>query len=191
MIQRRLTLFVIFLVVSALLWGGILSFTNPFDCQWPTTEELIAISGIPNSSVNIDSNDQSPTQLETEIALKIGRTGVSKTPFNPERDFIEHAVDGPPRIWQYTGGELIPTSEGILLEIMQSPVDMSEYFSGEFPRLFRFAILSSRTAQACVIVERDDSVGGMHYFYFWHFFRMGFGLGPWWRISEGGVLYGW
>ena len=191
MIRRRLKFFTIIVVIIVSLWCAILSFENSIDCAWPSTEELMATSGLPTSSVAIDLEDQGVAQLEMAVAHAIVRRGAFHFPFNPERDFIEHVIPRSPHVWQFKGSKIVPVNDSVLLRAMQSPVDWPAFLSGNYPRLFRFAVVHEEASHACVIVEIKEPVGGMYRFEFWYLFRLGFGLGRWWVVSQGRVLFGW
>ena len=191
MIRRWLKFLMVIVVSIVSLWGAILGFGNPFDCVWPSLDELMVASRLPELSVVIGLEDQAGTQLEAAVADSVSRRGASHIRFTPGRDFIEHALPRSPQVWRYEDGELVPVDENVARRAMQSPVDMAAFLSGDYPRIFRFAVLHAETAHACVIVEIEESAGGMNYFDFWYVFRPGFGLGPWWVVSEGGVFFGW
>ncbi len=190
MIPRWIKLLVIIAVSIVFLWGAILGFGSSFDCVWPSLDELMATSRLPASSLDIELEDRAAARLEAAVAHAIGRKGAFYIRFTPERDFIEHALPGSPRVWQYGGGELVAVEKRVALRAMQAPVEMGAYLSGDFPRLFRFSVLDRNVSHACVIVEIDEAAGGMNYFAFWHLFRSGFGLGPWWVLPGGGVFFG-
>lgn len=191
MIGKRLGFFVIIVLSIAFLWGAILGFGTSFDCVWPSTDELIANPRLPTPSIASGLDDQATTDLVATVVQAIARRGASGIRFTTERDFIEHALPISPHVWQYRDGELVSVDESVALRAMQKPVDMAAYFAGDYPRLFRFAVMQADATHACVIVEVDEPVGGMNYFAYWHLFRSGFGHGRWWAISEGGVTFGW
>lgn len=172
------------------LWGAILSFGNPLNCPWPSSDELMAMRGPRTFSFATGLEEKVAVQLEEAVTRAILQRGSFQVGFNPERDFIEHLLPGSNRVWQYKADKLVSVDEGVASRAMGSPVDQAAFFAGDFPRLFRFTIMHAEATHACAIIEREESIGGMNYFSFWHLFRLGFGLGPWWVVSLGGVAFG-
>jgi hypothetical protein len=194
MIRGRLHRVVTILLISVIfLWGSALSFADPFSCIWPSGEEYML--GLTIASVGLDLEDRAVAHMEKAVMRYIvNRGSYPSIRFNPERDFIEHALPGQSHVWQYIDDHLVSVEESVALEAMQEPVSMSDYHAGRYPRIFRFAIMHPERRHACVLIETDEPIGGMHYLGFYHMYRSILGFGPWWVMQsfpQDGVLYGW
>ena len=104
--------------------------------------------------------------------------------FEPERDFVGHALPEVLRVWRYDGERWISVDQGAAIKEVERPLEMIEFTSGDYARMFRFAVTHMSPAHACVIVEAEERQGRSYEF--WHYFRPLFGLGAWRIFSEGG-----
>ena len=184
-------LFIIAAIVIFSLWGLILGFANPFVCAFPDLDDLMRREvDFPTSSIAIDLGHPGFTQFEEMIANKIVQTELVFIRFNPERDFVGHVLPGLLRVFRYDGESWISVDETAAIAEVERPLDMAEYFAGEYSSMFRFAVTHMSATHACVIVEGQIKYGGSSY-EFWQAFRPGFGLGAWIivPVGRGGWTY--
>ena len=188
-ISTRRKLFVIAAVAIVSLGVAILGLTSneePFSCAWPDLNELI--TGKPKplvSSINNYLRLPGMSELEEAMAIEITQAEFFFIHFDPERDFVGHALPGSLRIWRYDGERWIAVNERAAMREVQRPWKWSEYAAGIYPpKMFRFAVTRISSGHACVIVEAEHRTGRSYNFY--QLFRPGFAQGAWRVISEGG-----
>ena len=188
-ISTRRKLFMIAAVGVVSLWGAILGLTSseePFSCAWPDLDGLITGKvKLPTSSSNIGLRLPGMSELEEAIAIEIIQTEFFAIRFEPERDFVGHALPGSLRVWRYDGESWIAVNERAAIREVQRPWKMTEFMSGVYPaQMFRFAVTRISAGRACVIVEAEARMGRSYEF--WHLFRPRFGPEAWRVVSEGG-----
>lgn len=188
-ISTRRKLFVIAAVAIVSLGGAILGLTSseePLSCTWPDLDELITGKAkLPTSSSNIGLRLPGMSKLEEAIAIEITQAKFFAIRFEPERDFVGHALPGSLRVWRYDSERWIAVNDRAAIREVQRPWKMSEYMAGIYPaQMFRFAITRISAGDACVIVEAEARMARSYAF--WHVFRPGFGPEVWRVVSEGG-----
>ena len=67
-------------------------------------------------SAATELEDHLAAQLEDATARAIVGHERSAIRFNPDHDFIEHALPGSTHVWQYKGDRLVIVDEGVALE---------------------------------------------------------------------------
>ncbi len=188
-VSTRRKLFVIAAVAIVSLGGAILGLSSseePFSCTWPDLDELIMGKPKPLvSSINNYLRLPGMSELEEAMAIEITQAEFFFIHFDPERDFVGHALPGSLRVWRYDGERWIAVKERAAMREVQRPWKMSEYAARIYPpKMFRFAVTRISSGHACVIVEAEHRTGRSYNFY--QVFRPGFAQGAWRVISEGG-----
>ncbi len=195
MIRRWLRRVGTVLLSIVFLWGAVLGFANPLNCTWPSMVELTSSGAPAPTDVALELGAHAAAQLEEAVARTIVQRGSSYYRFVPERDFIEHALLGSPRVWQYVGDQLTRVDKSAASLAMRANDDYAtataKANAGLYPRLFQFAVLYAKPNHACVIITTAQAYDNMNDFVFWQVFRPVFGLGPWVAFPQGGIFFGW
>jgi hypothetical protein len=181
--------FAVYILGILLLFVALWVYLYALVCDWPDIDDLIREPGLYGRAVDLGLDPQATTQLEIVAAQRIHKKGVANLSFNPDRDFIEFASPESSMWWRFENGMYTIASQREVQAAVSEETDMYATLRGEYAKVFRYVLSGGGSRHACALAQVDMR-GGMNYYEFWIFLRIGPGSGPWFLISRGGTIFG-
>jgi hypothetical protein len=173
-------------LMLAMIWGGLFSFNLRFNCHRPSYEEFLKDKEIKSYVVESAYKPHKFARVETAMLGKIRRFGKDESKFNPEVDYVEYVEKDGSTFMSLAGGRWNQVSEESVRGSQPNSIGLSDFYSGNFPRTFKYGFIHTTRKHACVMFYARPSGGSDHY-EFLHLFRTIFGA--WWVLSTGSINF--